>query len=435
MPQLGWFNFLLQDAAGNALAGVNIEVRKQAAMVNGAQSVTSGQNITVYHPGGLTTGDTVQLNAGATAYTATVINATTIQLSGFSGSLALVDGDHIHASTPLVTAYQNPTATGSAITFPLQTDASGKARCSTVCAPCTIYMSGGGMPAPDIRYDEVPTGFESESSEVFTTGSAVAYDRNTRRALAAGDKHTRFRVAGVEVANVGYDGTISSAAGASFGGSVTAVGGTFSGNISAVDGTFSGTLAVSGASTLAALSAAAGAFSGLISGSAGLTISAGSISLPAGAVAGAALAANAVSATYISTGTTDQDLTNNGTYVAVVGDGPGTVVAVTMTPASTASEIIVMAVGVGTPPGGASIGLQLRVKNGSTVIHEALQYSSAGAATLGITATCYARQTGLTGAQTYSVEAAGSASAGGHTLLNSSSTDHKVKLIVIEHKK
>jgi hypothetical protein len=73
--------------------------------------------------------------------------------------------------------------------------------------------------------------------------------------------------------------------------------------------TLGGALAVSGATTMAALSASTIAASGLISGSAGLTISAGTITVPVGSIAQSAIANYNVFAGTVSIGT---DLSLNG---------------------------------------------------------------------------------------------------------------------------
>jgi len=72
-----------------------------------------------------------------------------------------------------------------------------------------------------------------------------------------------------------------------------------------------------------------------------------------------------------------------------------------------------------------------QVKNGATILQEAA-CNQAGAAALPVVISLLARQTGLSGAQTWTVEA--KATTANMTIL-SSSTDRKARLVVMEFKK
>src|SRR5207247_309638 len=87
---------VFQDSNGNARVASSVNIWREGATVNGAQSSTSPFAITVRHAGKIQTGDTVFINGlTGTTYSATRTSSTVITLSGFAGTLVLANLDRL----------------------------------------------------------------------------------------------------------------------------------------------------------------------------------------------------------------------------------------------------------------------------------------------------------------------------------------------------
>lgn len=301
MPQLGRFNITLQDRLGNALDAVDIEIRRQSAQVNGAQSGTSPFTVNVRHPGGLVALDTIRIGTGTTEYSVQTVTGTTVVLTGFSGTLVLSDGDRLGPVNDLPSMYDNAAGGGSPLSD-LATDEDGRASCHMEIVPYQMYFSGGGLSTPFIREDEIPAGFEKVTSHQYPVGTgAAAYQRDTERALAAADRHTVWMVNGTPILSLWGDGDVDIVKDLAIAGDLSI----------GDDLTVTGDLAVTGNATITGDLTVDDITADDISVG-DLTVS-GAVSLPAGAIETADLAANAI-ARYskdTSTGVSDVALTTS----------------------------------------------------------------------------------------------------------------------------
>ena len=209
MPQLGRFDYTVQTALGLAVSGASVAVYREGATVNGNQSGATPLTVTVRHRGKITSADTVFINtATGTTYTATVLSATSIQLSGFSGTLSLTGGDRITPSNSTPTLYGDDQA-GASTSNPLTSTSTGRAQCWLVNGAFDVVVSGGGATTTAFTSQTV----SGESPTVIVSGetdsaSAVAHAEDTYFSMAtAGAKLKSFRNLGTEKASVDKDGT------------------------------------------------------------------------------------------------------------------------------------------------------------------------------------------------------------------------------------
>lgn len=414
MAQLGKLSGTITDSQGNPVSGASIEVRTQGGYVNGAQA---GPTYNVDNIGGLTVGQQVKVNAtGTVTRNVSAATVATVTTSG-PGLGALNDGDRITVVSTLPTIYSDEAGNNTKAN-PLTSDASGYWECFAPVIPYDLLESGTNY-GTKLRVDVVPMGVEDLRSNVFSGNATAPYRRSTVRTLTAGNLETVENPTGTAKRTLDYAGN------------ETLTGGlTASGNVG-----IGGTLSVTGTSTFTGAIGAA-TFSGLITANAGITSAApftysgaaGSYTLTAGSVETADLAANAVTQTYVGTGTTDQVLSGGAVYTDVVS------ATVTFTPFSAASEITIMAVAPIESNAGAAYFAFARIVDATaaTIYHE----SGAGPGPLAInqpiSVALVARVTGLTGSQTFKMQAKTLTNDG---IIKSNTTDMKARIVVVEHKK
>jgi hypothetical protein len=201
MAQLGRFEYTVIDRSGNAISGASVEVRKQGAQVSGAQA---GSPYTVNDIGGIIVGDTVKLNTGSTSRNVSAISATTVTTSG--GDLgAVIDDDRITCVT-LPTIYED--ALGATSTpNPLTTDANGYCSCYAEGGKYDMLITAGA----NVRLvTDVTVVGEDNRSNIFNSGTAVAFKFDTLRNLGAADKILQVsRLESNEVFSVGGTGNVA----------------------------------------------------------------------------------------------------------------------------------------------------------------------------------------------------------------------------------
>ena len=272
MAQLGRLEFTIQDAAGNAVSGASVEVRRQGAQVFGAHAGAQ-TTFNVDSPGAVVAADTVAINTGTVTRTVSSITATTVVVGG-AGFNNAADDDRITIVSALPTVYEDAESATSK-TNPLTTDANGYANCFVVGGKYDVLISGGGQ-ATRLLQDVAAVGGEISRSTVYMSGSDVAWVLDTLRTAAAGDTLLALRNAATDKFKVQGDGEIvAGAAGATH--------------------TLTGTLTTSGALTVQAGGAAiTGAVTGstTITAGTGITSTTGNITAAAGDVDVRRLVAN-----------------------------------------------------------------------------------------------------------------------------------------------
>lgn len=377
MAQLNKLQFTVQDDEGNPISGCSVSVRTQGAFVTSTQA---GPTYTVNDPGGITTSHTVSPGIlGTPVTTVSSVTATTV-VTGGAGLGTLANNDRIVVETALPTLYADAQGAETKAN-PLTTDASGKAFCWIDASKVDVIFTATGY-ATAIEYDRAAVGSEMSESHIFDSATAIAFRRWTSRTLStAGALLARWENPKSTLkASIAYDGTIAT-----------------QGNL-----TVAGTAAITGATTLTgALTAGAGTFTGLLTSSGSFTYSgvAGSFTLTAGSIETADLAANAVVITRTAVGTADQNI--NSTAYANANYTNITDCTLTFTPASTASEIVVIATSpIATNAAGIAEGVSAIRDGSDTILHETsvLTGGTSGDTT---SSTLIYRVTGLSGSQTF----------------------------------
>lgn len=392
MAQLGKMEFTVLDNEGAAVSGATIEVRRQGAQVRGSAGASP---YTVDDVGGVATGSSVKLyvlstKAETSAATATVNSATSIGTAPNLGAAS--DDDRLTISSPLPTIYEDANS-GTSTTNPFTTDTTGYANCYAEAGYYDVKVSGTGLvtrlytdvvcngaKATAYLFDQASAiGFRSNivssatGGAVGTAGAVIHEFCNAGTRKAAIDKDGDYTGTDVHVANVDTTATL-------------AVG---------TNATVGGTLGVTGASTVAALTA-----SGLITGSAGLTISAGTVSLPAGEIGTAEIAASAISQVDSKTFSGSFGLTTTPTTITGLSSS--------FTITATSSTVILLAHatfdGSGT---GALRRCQLGLYDGAALLGTAVDVSvtASPAAPVYSSPALFHIVTGTSGAKTYTLKA------------------------------
>lgn len=240
MASLGRIEVTVQDTTGAAKSGVAVEVRRQGAQISGAQG---GSPYTVDAINGVVVGDTVVLNTSSSPLrNVSAISGTTVTTSG--GDLGAVsDDDRISIASTLPTIYEDADGHTS-IGNPMTTGSTGRAGCYITGGRYDVLLSGGGV-ATTLLQDQVAIGGETVISNIYTTGSAVAYQFDTLRTLVGGDKLVSFKHGGSEVFNLKPAGATVTGTLAVSGTATVTGASTLTGAVTAQS-----TLAVTGATTL-----------------------------------------------------------------------------------------------------------------------------------------------------------------------------------------
>jgi len=157
MSQLGRFDYTVITTLGLAVTGASVQVFREGATVNSNQSGTSPKTFNVRHRGKIAAADAVFLNtATGTTYTVDSVTATTVTLSGFAGTLALIGGDRLTPSTSQPTLY-NDDQGGASTSNPLTSSATGRVNCWMEFGAYDFVVSGGGATTTAFTAQVVPT--------------------------------------------------------------------------------------------------------------------------------------------------------------------------------------------------------------------------------------------------------------------------------------
>lgn len=157
MSQLGRFDYTVQTALGVAVSGASVNVYREGATVNGAQSGVSPLTVTVRHKGKIAAADTVFVNAATgTTYTVNSVTATTVVLAGFVGTLSLSGGDRLTPSNSQPTLYGDDQA-GASTANPLTSSSTGRASCWMEFGTYDFVVSGGGATTTAFTSQVVPS--------------------------------------------------------------------------------------------------------------------------------------------------------------------------------------------------------------------------------------------------------------------------------------
>lgn len=278
MAQLGRLHKTFQDSNGVPIAGLTIEVRKQGATVNGLHG--GPQNtFTVDDPGGVTDSPQDQLQVGTNVTTRSVssVAGTSIVVGG-PGFSDVQDEARLTPSTNLPVLYLDAEGDEPAI-LPLTTDANGEivdssgAACWAPIVPYDIRVSGTNYQTRLIQ-DVLPEGHEGVVSNIFPSGTAVAFQKDTLRPMVSGSKLERWLSGQVEKFYIDLNGSLEPRLPAHHvigpltidsGGITVSAGTTAVQALTATTGLFSSTLGASG----------------LLTASGGLTVSGGVTTLRA----------------------------------------------------------------------------------------------------------------------------------------------------------
>lgn len=391
MAQLGKISRRVLDSQGNPIPNASVEIRTQGAFVTSTQA---GPTFTVDNIGGIAVGNQVKANAtGTVTRNVSAVTITTVTTGG-PGLGTLNNGDRITVTSALPTLYADENGDETKAN-PLTTDANGLAYCWAPVMPYDVLESATEYGSQLIT-DIVPEGVEDIRTNVFSGNPTAPFRRSTVRTLSAGNLETVENPLNVNKRSLDYAGNETLAGGLTAGGNLV-VGGTSTqtGNAS-----FGGTLSVTGASTLTGAVTVPTAFtySGV----------AGGFSLTAGSIETADLATNATMQTTTAVGTADQTLTaaayNTANYDTASGKGADiTGASITITPFSTASEIVVIAECPVQAAGAAGCNAFMAIRDGTgTILQEGGAFTAA-ATGVPSTATLTFRETGVSGAKTYKV--------------------------------
>lgn len=200
MANLGRLRITVLDTLGNAISGASVEVRRQGATCNGAQS---GSPLTVDAVNGIVATDEIVQGTGTTQRTVSAVTATTVTCgAGFTVS----DDERLSIVSGLPSLYVDAQS-NEAASNPLTTNSRGMAECYVLGGFYDVHVSGGG--ATTTLYQDVATErSDSDRSNAFTTGSLVVLKHDTLRAMAAGDKLLELANAGTTEFTIAGDGEI-----------------------------------------------------------------------------------------------------------------------------------------------------------------------------------------------------------------------------------
>jgi hypothetical protein len=399
MAQLGKLSGTVTDAAGNAASGATVEVRQQGATVSGAQA---GPTYTVHDIGAAAVGLQVKVNAtGTVTRNISGVTASSITTSG-PGLGSLNNGDRITITSTLPTLYGDNRGDATKAN-PLTADASGYWECWVPILPYDLKQTYSGSSV--LKLDVVPEGMEKVQSNMFTTvvGTAV-WHHAALRTITSGMLERIDNPDGTSKRSLDFAGNESLAGNETVAGNLS-VGGT---------GTITGLLTATGGETVASSFTYSGA--------------AGSYSLTAGSIETQDLAANAVTKTYVGTGTAD-DAVATGAYPTFGDVTNANTGAITL--ASTDELTLVAHTSlIKTPALLATYWMAIR--DGTTVIAEAIHSDGGAGANEYLHFCVTARLTGIAATKTYKVSVGGTQAG---TVQNATTPQRATTIVAIQHKK
>lgn len=272
--QYARYKFIALDANGVPVSGAGIEIRRQGATVNGLHS--GAQTVfTVNDPGVIKTSgtpDQVAVGTGSTSLGVTAVGATSVTVAG-PGFTDVPDDARLTITNNFPTLY-NDAQGAETKSNPLTTDATGLAECWLERQPIDVAVRPTGPAgAVTILYqDEYPEGGGRVIFTDFPTAGAIARVWKPPSGRTFGTTHKYLSIQNDD----GTEEFSFAGGGGQFmlGKAGSTASNTINGNTNMV-----GAFAVS---------------SGTLSCSAGFTHSGGAVSFVAGAIAGIALAANAI---------------------------------------------------------------------------------------------------------------------------------------------
>lgn len=211
--QFGPFRWVALDAAGNALENADIEVRKQGATADAVAFGSGTFNVSVADVGSLEIGHAVNkwskaddvLDITKTWTVTDIIDENTIELTGAS-LIAVAVGDRFISQEDAVLFQDAQGATAES--NPLSTDAVGVAFAWLEGGKYDVLMSGAGLSKTFVTADVEVIG-DSHTVTTFSTGSSVARNNNTLRALATTDILERWQNNGATKVTFYQDGTVA----------------------------------------------------------------------------------------------------------------------------------------------------------------------------------------------------------------------------------
>ena len=219
MANLGRLRREITDTAGNSLASVDVDVRKQGASVDGAQAVSSGGTVTVKSVGAVTAatgsvrvfrGDpAIEVDVGpglGTTFAVSAVAETTIQLTWGGAGANFNDEDRLLYDQQ-ASIFEDAIGQDAAAN-PIETSVSGVAGAWAKGNYYDLFVSGGAIVTPFIVQD---TSFYAEAveSNILQASGESAFDLDTVRTLSATGKIRRWLHAGVEKASIDKDGDLT----------------------------------------------------------------------------------------------------------------------------------------------------------------------------------------------------------------------------------
>jgi len=204
MAQLGRIDFSVTNGSGTAVTDASVQIRKQGATIDGAQSGSSPLTVTVNSPGALANGDSIDVYRTGTTLVrsgsvSAVPTATAVQITFTGGSVTLNDEDRISASDNLPTL-QNDSVSGETKSNPLSANSDGQVFAWIRGGFYDRRISGTGITTK--LFEDLQVTAEDTVSNIFGTGTNDAFIKDTNLALATGDLHTSYRVQGTEIFDI-----------------------------------------------------------------------------------------------------------------------------------------------------------------------------------------------------------------------------------------
>jgi len=193
MAKLGRYETTVQDSSGNAINSVSVELRKQGATVNADQSGTSPLTITVNDSGFIDSTDSCQIwrtettavsaGGGESSFAVDSKTGTTVVLSGFTGTLTLLDEDRLSPTTNLLSLF-NDVRGDESLSNPLTTSSLGFASGWSFRQVFDTHLSGGTPTSVTTRLKIDRAVIRQDSPFIYATDFGAVGDGTTDDAAA-----------------------------------------------------------------------------------------------------------------------------------------------------------------------------------------------------------------------------------------------------------